>query len=51
MKYEIFVSQTGVIEVEADDKDMALDKVMNMTGEDVFWSDEWTVDTIQEDKD
>lgn len=48
MKYEVFVSQTGYIEVEADSEETALDKVMTMTGEDVSWSDEWQIDTIQE---
>ena len=47
MKYEFFVSQPGYIEVEADDEDTALNKVLNMTGEDVSWSDEWMIDNIQ----
>lgn len=48
MKYEVFVSQTGYIEVEADNKDDALKKTLDMNGTDVSWSDYWEVNAIQE---
>ena len=48
MKYEVFVSRTGLFEIEAASEDEALVLSEGVPFSKVSWSDDWIIDGIQE---